>query len=559
MKKTLLYILFFLGLNISGQVIVKDTIQIVHKDTIQIIHKDTSIQKDTLSLKELSAQGVQIINTIETHKAIQQVDSVVVIENPVILPDTTGLTIDNVVLKDLPEVKRLDSLWFNELYQPVLFDSINDLKINSDYYDIQGVELDTLVLKKQLELLNQKTHLHIEYHPALVRTIKAFLKNRKKSLGRLFGMAEYYFPIFEEKLAKYNIPLEMKYLAIVESALNPRAISRAGAGGLWQFMYSTGKVYGLEINSYVDERFDPIQETEAACKHMQDLYKVFKDWNLVLAAYNSGSGNVTKAIRRSGGYKNYWNIRPYLPRETAGYVPLFQATLFLGEYAQEYDIVSTKPNFHYIATDTIVVKHDITFEQISKLLKISEKELEFLNPQYKLNIIPYVEDQNYTLKLPLELVGVFVTNEALIKELVQKEFNRKEKPLPKFYKFNNYIAYRVRPGDYLGRIARKFNTSVRKIKRDNRLRSNKLRIGQKLKIYSRYPIASNKNKSKKTIKSKYKSKKNKKYITYKVKSGDTLWDISRKYNVSLSEILKWNKLKSNTKLKPGMKLKIYKS
>jgi len=526
-------------------------------------------QSDTLSIEQLSKNGIKVINgkvDVKSETINIDIDNQELITNTQIeeqdtikalTVDTLGMSIDNVILKDLPEAKRFDSLWFEELYQPFLYDSINDMHSNIENLFVDDVKLDTVDLKNKIALLNQKTQLEIVYHPALVRTIKAFLKQRKQSLGRLFGMAEYYFPIFEEKLSKYDIPLEMKYLAIVESALNPRAVSRAGAGGLWQFMYSTGKVYGLEINTYVDERFDPLQETEAACKHMQDLYKVFHDWNLVLAAYNSGAGNVTKAIRRSGGYKNYWNIRPYLPRETAGYVPLFQATWFLGEYAEDYGIESTKPNFHYIGTDTIRVKHSITFNQVSRLLKISEKELEFLNPQYKLNIIPYVENKHYTLKLPLELVGVFVTNENLINELVQKEFNRKEKPLPKFYKLRNYMVYRVRPGDYLGRIARKFHTSVRKIKRLNGLRSNRLRVGQKLKIYSRYPVAiSTKNKKQPT---KHKQKSKAKLITYRVKEGDTLWNISRKYNVSLSEIIKWNKLKYNTKLKPGMKLKIYKS
>jgi len=558
MNKTILYILLIYINSIYFSWAQNDTI---------FIQENQLQQHDTIRLSDLQSSGIQIIETTgeatesttpveitESQENIYQEQSNKTIPNTT---DITGLSIDNVVLKDLPNVKRMDSLWFKELYQPVLFDSIQDIKINIDKADTDIV-LDSVDLKNKLRLLNQKTELDIVYHPALERTIKAFLKNRKQSLGRLFGMAEYYFPIFEEKLAKYNIPLEMKYLAIVESALNPRAVSRAGAGGLWQFMYSTGKVYGLEINNYVDERFDPLQETEAACKHMQDLYRIFKDWNLVLAAYNSGAGNVTKAIRRSGGYTNYWNIRPYLPRETAGYVPLFQATLFLGEYARDYGITSTKPDFHYIATDTIVVKHNITFNQISRLLKISEEELEFLNPQYKLNIIPYVEDQHYALKLPLELVGVFVNNEALIKELVQKEFNRKEKPLPKFYKLNNYLVYRVRPGDYLGRIARKYHTSVSKIKRWNHLRSNKLRIGQRLKIYSRYAVATSGVKKKKKNIDKTAIHPGK-YVTYKVKSGDTLWNISQKFKVSLNDLLKWNKIKANQKLKPGMKLKIYKS
>jgi membrane-bound lytic murein transglycosylase D len=323
-------------------------------------------------------------------------------------------------------------------------------------------------------------------------------------------------------------------------------------------MYSPGKVYGLEINNYVDERFDPIQETEAACKHMQDLYKIFKDWNLVLAAYNSGAGNVNKAIRRSGGFTNYWNIRPYLPRETAGYVPLFQATLFLGEYAKEYGITTKISDFRYIATDTIQIKQTIKFDQISRLLKIDIAELEFLNPQYKLNTIPYVEGQNYTLKLPIELIGVFVSNEAIINELVQKELNRKEKPLPKFFKLSNYIVYRVKGGDYLGKIARKFHVSVSKIKRWNHLRSNSLRIGQKLKIFSRYAIGKS---SKRTKKKKRKSKKKftGNYITYIVKQGDTLWGLTQIYKVSISELRDWNNLSKNQPLKPGMTLKIYKS
>ncbi len=545
MKKVFLVTLLILAINnIFAQ-----------NDTIFLPKNHQVIQNDTIATQTSIDQKIVNEKNSKTPDSIEQKTP----QMPRIITTGDGLNIniDNIVLKDLPKAKRIDSLWYKTLYQPVLYDSIAQLNEKIEALNI-GTDLDSIELKQRLRLLNQKTQLDIVYHPALARTIKVFLKNRKKSLGKLFGMAEYYFPIFEEKLAKYDIPLEMKYLAIVESALNPRAVSRAGAGGLWQFMYSTGKVYGLEINNYVDERFDPIQETEAACKHMQDLYKIFKDWNLVLAAYNSGAGNVSKAIRRSGGYTNYWNIRPYLPRETAGYVPLFQATLFLGEYAQEYGITTKISDFHYIATDTIQIKQTITFDQISRLLKIDVAELEFLNPQYKLNTIPYVEGQNYTLKLPIELIGVFVSNESIINELVQKELNRKEKPLPKFYKLNNYIVYRVRGGDYLGKIARKFHVSVSKIKRWNHLRSNRLRIGQKLKIFSRYAIATSSkriNKSKK--KKEYKNKG--KYVIYRVKKGDTLWGITQKYKITISQLRKWNNLKKSQALKPGMTLKIYKS
>ncbi len=543
MKNFLLILILFINYNFYSQQLQKET------------------QKDSVLVCIDTINGIPIYkkfakNELKKGQTFKKID-IKIVSKAVQPEDTLDLSsIEHKILQDLPEAKAMDSLWYYNLYQPVLFDSIQSVKNQVSIDSFHSI--DSITLKKQLALLNQKTQLEIVYHPALARTIIVFLKNRKKSLKRLFSIANYYFPIFEEKLSKYDIPLEMKYLAIVESALNPRAVSPAGAGGLWQFMYSTGKMYDLEINNYVDERFDPLKSTEAACQHMQDLYKIFKDWNLVLAAYNSGAGNVTKAIRRSGGYTNYWNIRPFLPRETAGYVPLFQATLFLGEYAKEYGLQPNKNlNLKYILTDTIQVKHTLTFKQVSKLLKIKEDELEFLNPQYKLNIIPYVQGKHYAIKLPVNLAGVFVNNENLIYAYAQKKLEKREKPLPKFYKFNNYIVYHVRQGDYLGKIARKFHVGISKIKHWNHLHSSRLHIGQKLRIYSRHAVAQTFKKTKK-LKTKHQPK-TQKVITYRVKAGDTLWNISRKYQITVTQIRKWNNLRAHDKLKPGMKLKIIKS
>ena len=223
----------------------------------------------------------------------------------------------------------IDERWMAELTNTELsenmFSDISSLNIDSEV----SYDLSSEVLKKRLAKMDAKSPFNIEYNPALENTIKSFLKNRTKAFERLMAVSEYYFPMFEEHLAKYNIPLELKYLAIVESALNPKAKSRVGASGLWQFMYPTGKQYNLEVNSYVDERHDPLKATEAACQYLSHLYEIFGDWSLVLASYNAGPGNVSKAIRRSRGSQNYWNIRKFLPRETANYVPAFLATMYI--------------------------------------------------------------------------------------------------------------------------------------------------------------------------------------------------------------------------------------
>ncbi|HLT54218.1 MAG TPA: LysM peptidoglycan-binding domain-containing protein, partial [Flavobacteriaceae bacterium] len=371
----------------------------------------------------------------------------------------------------------------------------------------------------------------------------------------IMGLSHFYFPMFEYEFDKHNVPLEIKYLAIVESALKPRAKSRVGATGLWQFMFATGKMYGLDVSSYVDERSDPVKSTEAAAKYLSKLYEIFGDWDLALAAYNSGPGNVTKAIRRSGGYENYWNIRHNLPRETAGYVPAFLATMYIFEYAKEHGFSPEKPIFNHVETDTIRVKQMITLDQVAEVTGVDIEALQFLNPSYKLDIIPYIEDENYILRLPREAIGVFVNNEASIYTYAKTEFDKREKPMPQFFESESKVTYKVKSGDYLGRIARKYGVRVSQIKQWNGLRSNDLRIGQRLTIYPRSPQAASSSASKpaqnKTVALNSE--------TYVVKSGDSLWSISQKYpGVSVQNIKDWNGISGN-KLKPGMKLKISKS
>ncbi|HLS11267.1 MAG TPA: transglycosylase SLT domain-containing protein [Flavobacteriaceae bacterium] len=424
--------------------------------------------QDKLSLlKEIEADLARKRITWETKKEI-------------ILNDSISFTIQDVV-----QAKEIDSLWLAFLFDSGRYDEMYKTVTEETFEEVEYHELPTELLKERLEALNARTPFQIEYNPKLESVIKQYLKYRKRGLTRIIGLSKYYFPMFEEVLDKHNLPLELKYLAVVESALDPRAKSPAGASGLWQFMYQTGRAFDLKSNSYVDDRNDPVLSTEAASEYLSYLHGLFDDWDLALAAYNSGPGNVSKAIRRSGGSRNYWNIRPFLPRETANYVPAFLATMYIFEYADEHGLYTNGPTTPVIATDTIHIKETISFEQINKVTDIPIKELQYLNPSYKLGVIPYAKDRPYALRLPLEAVGTFVANEESVYAYAKAEFEQKEKPNPDLLKDNERISYRVKSGDYLGKIAQRYRVSVNQIKQWNGLRNNNLRIGQVLVIFPR--------------------------------------------------------------------------
>ena len=461
----------------------------------------------------------------------------------------------------------IDERWMAELTNTELsenmFSDISSLNIDSEV----SYDLSSEVLKKRLAKMDAKSPFNIEYNPALENTIKSFLKNRTKAFERLMAVSEYYFPMFEEHLAKYNIPLELKYLAIVESALNPKAKSRVGASGLWQFMYPTGKQYNLEVNSYVDERHDPLKATEAACQYLSHLYEIFGDWSLVLASYNAGPGNVSKAIRRSGGSQNYWNIRKFLPRETANYVPAFLATMYIYEFKKEHGILPKKATLTYFETDTIMVKKQMSFKHISELLDIPVEQIEFLNPIYKLKVIPFEEDKAHYLRLPKNKMGLFVSNEEKVYAYLNYLETFKEKTKseyiastskdsigtgadststavskPKFERKTQF--HTIKSGESLGKIADKYNVSITELKKWNSIKGNTIQAGKKLKIYSDKKITEN---------SEQKTSKN---GTYTVKNGDSLFSISKQFpGVSIEDIKKWNDI-SGDNIQPGMKLKI---
>ncbi|WP_028891535.1 lytic transglycosylase domain-containing protein [Tenacibaculum sp. 47A_GOM-205m] len=486
--------------------------------------------------------------------AQQPNDSLLVVKDSI---DVKLIVKDSVNYQELfstEDLKMIDSLLIEEKFNSSLFDSIQYVLNDKDILANTTTVLTTELLKKRLHDLNVKTPFHLEYNPALEKVINSYLKHRKKYYPALMARAKYYFPMFEQYLDQYDIPLEMKYLAIVESALRPDARSWVGATGLWQFMYGTGIQFDLKVNSYVDERQDPVKSTIAACQYLSQLYKIFGDWDLALAAYNSGPGNVSKAIKRSGGYKNYWNIRPFLPTETAGYVPAFYATMYIFEYADKHHIYPESPKIYHFETDTIRVKRTISFDQISEKTGINSDLLSFLNPSYKIDIIPYVKEKNYAVRLPRRDMIEFLEKEEEIYALANEDDAKREKPLPKYFEMDKRIRYKVRSGDYLGKIANKFGVRVSDIKRWNGLRTHHLKIGQRLSIYPKR-MAIPKEVSKKKVETP-----KGKHEVYVVKDGDSLWTISKKYPaVSIEEIKKWNNIWSAKSLKPGMKLKIFKS
>ena len=330
--------------------------------------------------------------------------------------------------------------------------------------------------------------IELPYNERVRAFILRYVRRSPKQVARMMRMSEYYFPIFEEKLNLYGLPYELKYLPIIESALNPIARSHVGASGLWQFMPATGKLYGLEINSLVDERMDVVKATDAACRFLGSMYAIYKDWNLVIAAYNCGSGNVNKAIRRAGGKRDFWSIYPFLPRETRNYVPIFIAANYAMNYGQEHGICKA-PIEKTMLTDTICTTQRLHLQQVSENLGISMDELRRLNPQYSRDILP--GGTAYALCLPSEKMGLFLDQQDSIfaykaDSLINNR--RAEIDLAKVtsingaYRVNGVTYYTIKDGDSLSKIAKKFHCSVKQLKAWNGLKSDNIRAGKKLKI-----------------------------------------------------------------------------
>lgn len=420
-------------------------------------------------------------------------------------------------------------------------------------YEADSVpEFSDEVYCDRLSEMNEMSPFHLDCNNATLSTIKFFAKKRRGFTRVVLGRSKLYFDMFEAKLAEHNMPIELKYLAVIESGLRPQVKSRAGALGLWQFMYGTGRMFGLKENSYIDERMDPELATEAACKYLKKLYGMYNDWNLALAAYNAGPGNVNKAIRRSGNKLTYWEVRPFLPRETQGYVPNFIAASYLLTYHAEHNIIPMVADVRYPQLDTMCLSKGIHFATISQLLSIEEDEIGRLNPVYKRAYIPKTTP-NQCISLPHQKIGQLVSLEDSLYSLETAKYitkTVKEKPATNpgnttpATTAGSYTYHKVRKGETLGTIASRYGSTVSTIQRLNGLRSTKIYVGQRLKV----------KKGKSTTTTTTTPTITKKYYT--VRKGDTFGRIAQRHRKSQSQLKRLNPRINISKLRIGQKIRV---
>lgn len=452
--------------------------------------------------------------------------------------------LDSVVVDSLEIAEAEEEMLYKEDTADYIFYSLpNDLEyIPGD--DDPAVFRDRLsCVEKSIPLVyNEKVHAFINYFTVKDREYTRLMMRRKNL----------YFPIFEKYLAKYDLPDELKYLSIIESGLNPRAVSRVRAVGLWQFMSATGRYYGLNNNWYIDERMDPEKSTDAACRYLRDLHRMFNDWELALAAYNTGPGNVRKAIRRSGYKKSFWEIYSKLPRETRSYVPQFVAIIYTMTHLEEHNFFDEGEEI-LVRSDTLHVKTFLNFETLASLTGSCMEDLQRLNPSVQRNAIPEM-GRTFVMRVPLTAKEQLAEDRYTILDSASKAGKKELELLAKAIQGDTYgrdrIVYRVRSGDVLGAIAMRHRVRVSDIKKWNNLRSDVIRAGQRLNIW----VKGNTNTTVASARTNNTITTLQGTRTYVVQPGDTLWDISRKFNgLTIEKIKTLNKL-NNSKIQPGQKL-----
>ncbi|MCX6246537.1 MAG: LysM peptidoglycan-binding domain-containing protein [Bacteroidetes bacterium] len=470
-------------------------------------------------------------------------------------------------VEDDPVASMLDSLARLKIFENSKYLKNGGLD-NSGIYTGEIPYFPDSVYRERITGMSLQSPFEYVYNADVRKFIDLYAYRKRGLTARILGLSQIYFPLFEEQLDKYNMPLELKYLAVIESALNPVANSRAGAKGLWQFMYGTGKVYGLKISSYTDDRFDPVKSTVAACQHLTDLYEIYGNWSLALAAYNSGAGNVNKAIRRAGGAKNFWIIQKFLPRETRSYVPAFIAASYVMTFASEHGIKPVDPGILFYEIDTVTVRNPLTFDQISEMLKIPYEEVQFLNPAFKQGVIPATPETPYKLRLRKKNIGDFINNEAALYLYKPRAGIERDSLMTLALRNNRQTTeYRVKSGETLAGIAKKFHMSVTEVKSLNNLKKNYVRPKQNLLVYTgpaktKYPESIVPATTPATA-AKPPAEPEKETppptsansIVYTVKQGECMALIAQKHGCTVDNLMTWNNLKSQNLL-VGQKLKI---
>lgn len=470
---------------------------------------------------------------------------------------------------DDPIAAMLDSLANQKMFEKAFSKPVIP-KSNKYHFAPDSIpRYDDYTYQTRIAKLDVNSPFDLIYNEHVKGFINLYAMRKRESVSRMMGVAQLYYPMFEEVFDRYNIPLELKHLAVIESALIPYAKSRAGATGLWQFMYPTGKMYGLNVSSYIDERCDPYKATVAAAEYLKSLYSMFNDWQMVLAAYNAGPGTISKAIRRSGGKKTYWEIRPYLPTETQGYVPAFIAANYVMNYSAEHNIDPAVPRKTYFEVDTVVVKEQMSFEQLSQALDITTEEIQYFNPQYRKNVIP---SGGNAMCLPKAKIGMFLTNEKDIYLAIQAQQTMQNMAPTSFKEVKK--THTVKSGEKLSSIARKYGVTTADLKSWNYIGKKGIRPGKKLVVYvaekvepvAKINISPEKNNeslanadSSSVSTERIVAEKAKPEILYhKVKKGESIYSIAKRYNTDAKTVKDLNGLQNNN-LQMGQVLKVGKT
>jgi membrane-bound lytic murein transglycosylase D len=416
------------------------------------------------------------------------------------------------------------------------------------------------VYRQRLAILDERTPFKLTYNEPVQAYLDLYTQRKREQTGRMLGLAQLYFPVFEEALDRHGLPQELKYLAVVESALFPGARSRAAAVGLWQFMVGTGKMYGLEVDSYVDERCDVYASTDAACRYLKDLHRIFGNWELALAAYNCGPGNVNKAVRRAGGTLDYWAVYNHLPRETRGYVPAFIAVNYVFNHAAEHNIYPVIPNYCAYEVDTVHVCYPLDLAKLAEITGGSATELVELNPVFKRGIVPDLEEPS-TVYLPRTLITSFIDQEDRIQYSYVPDLSTPG-PMTASAAARNDEAmatrtHVVRRGESLGSIARKHHVNVSDLRAWNRLRNDRLRAGQRLVVRKAKAVTTTAAPPKPSAPAVEAAPTTVEYIYHTVQPGDTLWGIAQRYpGISVDEIRRLNDDVNLRKLAVGKRIKV---
>lgn len=525
---------------------------------------DAQVRRTAQKRKNIASQeAAQILKLRQSLDSLQQlVDSLrscLTIEETIVENE-----LDPVLKEYTPEVTdSLMSLWYQKTrsLNPQSFEDYN-----MDSVRFSSFVSDSVMIQR---LKDMNSFFTLPFNETVKNYMVLYSEKLAGRMATILGLSEFYFPLFESTLARYNMPLELKYMAVIESMLNPTATSRAGARGMWQFMYGTAKIYGLHIDSFIDERLDVEKAVDAAARYMRDSYRVFGDWALAISSYNCGAGNVSKAIRRAGGSRDFWDIYPYLPRETRGYVPAFVGAMYAMTYHREYGIRPLEVGMP-AQTDTFHISRKLHFKQINEVVGVPIEDLQNLNPQYLHEIIPGTAKDPCVLKLPYTWTSAFmaVNADSLYTHRLNELMSEDILKAAEMRKSNQRITYKVRSGDYLGRIASKYGVSVNNLKKWNNLRSNNLRVGQVLYIYknggyippaakpSSTTVSSSTATTASNSTSTARTSSNAGGQTYTVKSGDSFYTIAQKFpGVSAQNIMDYNGI-SSSKLRPGMVLRI---